>query len=178
MRPCLEPRPSRCLRALQLAVAMLLTLGPDLPLAAPPGEDPQSGLQPAHGHTMSARDFVKLYEQALATQDWDEVAPLISNNASVTFSDGSVHKGKQQVRAAFERNFAAIADETYRILDVHWLLDSDDVATYLFDFHWTGTIQGQPAEGGGRGTAVVIREGGKWQLLTEHLGPPPPPANE
>jgi len=178
MRPCLEPGLLRSLKALQLAATMTLTLSADFLLAAPPGEEPQSEIQPEHGHTMSARGFVKLYEQSLAAQDWDQVAPLISDNASVTFSDGSVHKGKQQVRAAFERNFAAIADETYRILNVHWLLDADNVATYLFDFHWTGTIQGQLAEGGGRGTAVLIREDGKWQLLAEHLGPAPRPADE
>jgi uncharacterized protein (TIGR02246 family) len=122
---------------------------------------------------MSVKDFVTTYEKALATQDWKSVAPLVHDNASVTFSDGSVHKGKPAVRAAFERNFRTIANEQYRISNIHWLLESEDAAVYLFDFHWTGRIEGRLAEGGGRGTSVLIRDEGKWLLLTEHLGPAP-----
>lgn len=122
---------------------------------------------------MSAREFVSSYERALATQDWRQVAPLVHEDASVTFSDGSVHKGKQAVRAAFERNFEAIADEQYRIRNLHWVLESDDVAVYLFDFEWTGTFDGRQAGGAGRGTSVLVRDGTAWLLRAEHLGPGP-----
>lgn len=122
---------------------------------------------------MTAADFVRRYEAALATQEWEEVSPLLHFNASVTFSDGSVHKGKAAVRAAFERNFQAIAEENYRITNVHWLLDSDDTAVYMFDFHWSGKINGHDASGAGKGTSVLIRDDDQWKLLTEHLGPAP-----
>jgi hypothetical protein len=85
---------------------------------------------------MTPADFIAQYEAALATQDWSEVSPLIYVDASVTFSDGSVHKGKEAVRAAFERNFRSIAGEKYRISNVHWLLRSNDAAVYMFDFDW------------------------------------------
>jgi ketosteroid isomerase-like protein len=117
--------------------------------------------------------FVADYEAALATQDWSVVEPLIHPDACVTFSTGAVHKGKAAVAAAFQKNFAAISDESYRISNVHWLRQGPDVAVYLFDFHWTGIIGGQPAAGSGRGTAVIVNEGGRWQLLAEHLGPVP-----
>jgi ketosteroid isomerase-like protein len=122
---------------------------------------------------MSALDFVKQYEAALATQHWEAVSPLIHENASVAFSDGSVHRGKTAVRAAYERNFDTIEDEQYRITNVHWLLDSDQSAAYMFDFFWTGNVRGQAASGAGRGTAVLVFEGDRWQLLAEHLGPYP-----
>ena len=117
-------------------------------------------------------DFVEQYESALATQQWDAVSPLIHERASVVFSNGSVHKGKDAIRIAYERNFDAIKNEHYQVTNVHWLLDSADTAVYMFDFSWTGIIDGEEASGGGRGTAVLLLEDGRWQLLAEHLGYP------
>ena len=122
---------------------------------------------------MPASEFIGLYEAALATQSWDAVSPLIHDDASVVFSDGSVHRGKEAVRVAFERNFHTINDEVYRIANVHWLLESDDCAVYMFDFFWTGTVAGEKVEGAGRGTSVLVFEGDQWKLLAEHLGPGP-----
>lgn len=119
---------------------------------------------------MSPADFARHYEAALRTQQWDAVSPLIHPDASVTFSDGSVHKGKDAVRAAYERNFAAIKNEDYRVSNIHWLAQEQDFATYLFDFHWTGLIGGKTMSGSGRGTTVLTRLQDQWQLLAEHLG--------
>lgn len=121
---------------------------------------------------MTSLDFVAQYESALAAQQWDAVSPLIHTRASVVFSNGTVHKGKDAVRAAYEQNFDAIKNEHYKIANVHWLLDSPDTAVYMFDFSWTGIIDGKEASGGGRGTAVLVHEDGRWQLLAEHLGYP------
>lgn len=118
-------------------------------------------------------EFIRDYETALGTQKWNAVAPLIHENASVTFSDGSVHKGKAAVRAAYERNFEAIKNEDYKIANVHWLLDTPNSAAYIFDFKWSGVIGGKSVSGAGRGTAVLVFEQDKWQLLAEHLGPYP-----
>ena len=120
---------------------------------------------------MSAEEFIRAYEQALATQDWINVEPLVHENACVTFSNGTVHKGKSAVRKAFEGNFSIIKDETYSISNVHWVIKDTETAVYLFEFNWSGLINDQPASGSGRGTSVLIKESDKWQLLVEHLGP-------
>ena len=104
---------------------------------------------------MTAEEFISLYEQALATQRWTSVEPLIHEDASVTFSTGAVHKGKEAVHSAFERNFSAIEGEEYRIPNVHWIMRASDVAVYLFDFQWSGRIDGRAAAGAGRGTSVL-----------------------
>jgi len=122
---------------------------------------------------MSAKDFVTAYENALGTQDWAEVAPLISDEAVVVFSSGAMHVGKAAIRAAYERNFAAIKGEEYRIEDVKWLLEAPTAAAYMFDFHWSGVIQGKEASGAGRGTAVLARQTNRWVLVGEQLGPMP-----
>ena len=123
------------------------------------------------GGTMELDEFVTAYETALAAQQWAEIEPLINKDACVTFSSGTVHRGKEAVQRAFERNFAAITDERYRISGVHWVRRDCVFAAYLFDFDWTGLVDGKPASGGGRGTCVLVNDGTNWQLLIEHLGP-------
>lgn len=115
-------------------------------------------------------DFVRSYEAALAAQRWSAVDPLMHDDVCVTFSTGAVHKGKAAVRRAFEENFASIEDEQYAISNVHWALRSEALAVYLFDFRWSGRIHGQPAQGSGCGTSVLVRVDGCWKLLAEHLG--------
>lgn len=120
---------------------------------------------------MNPEDFIKRYESALATQDWQQVDPLIHPDACVTFSSGAVHVGKTAVRHAFERNFSLIQDETYQMADVHWVLVGVETAVYRFTFHWSGLINGKPAHGAGTGSAVLVNGANGWQLLLEHLGP-------
>lgn len=119
---------------------------------------------------MTPEAFVKSWEAALATQDWRNVEPLVHPDACVTFSNGTSHRGRDEVQAAFTRNFQMIRSEHYRISDLHWLRRDAHFAVYLFGYEWSGIIEGQPASGAGRGTQVLIREG-HWQLLAEHLGP-------
>ena len=120
---------------------------------------------------MNPEEFIQAYEQALATQDWAIVDLLVHNNACVTFSDGTVHKGKPKVKKAFENNFSLIKDEKYSISNVHWVIKGGETAVYLFDFSWSGIINDRQASGSGRGTSVLIKEENNWQLLVEHLGP-------
>ena len=120
---------------------------------------------------MNPETFIKLYEAALASQDWQQVAPLVHPDACVTFSSGSQHIGKTAVQQAFERNFSLIQDETYKIDNVHWVMKGGETAVYLFTFHWSGLINGKPATGAGTGTSVLINSENGWLLLVEHLGP-------
>lgn len=119
---------------------------------------------------MYPTDFIAIYAKALASQDWLKVAPLIDDEACVTFSTGSVHKGIVAIQQAYERNFALIKNEEYTISDVHWLHQSDDMAVYVFSFNWQGIINGERASGVGHGTAVIKQSKGSWKLLAEHLG--------
>ena len=120
---------------------------------------------------MPARTFVKEYELALGSQDWSSVAPLISDDAIVIFSNGALHAGKEAIRAAYQHNFNTIKGGEYRIENVHWLAETADAAAYSFEFHWAGKIEGREASGSGRGTAVLVRNDDRWQLAGEQLGP-------
>ncbi len=122
---------------------------------------------------MNPEEFIISYETALGTQDWKVVAPLVADNVSVTFSDGTVHIGKENVQKAFEKNFSLIKNEKYVVENVQWLLKDTMYAVYVFEFSWTGIIKGESASGNGVGTSVIIKEDAQWKLLTEHLGRKP-----
>jgi ketosteroid isomerase-like protein len=58
--------------------------------------------------------FLTAYERALATQEWENVAPLIHDDCVVTFSEGT-HTGKAAVERAFRRTFSTIQNERFQI---------------------------------------------------------------
>jgi ketosteroid isomerase-like protein len=120
---------------------------------------------------MTPQEFVRAYEAALATQDWSQIEPLMHPDVCVTFSTGARHRGIANVEQAYRDNFAGIQDEHYAISDVHWISCDAAYAVYLFQFRWSGRINGLPATGSGLGTSVIKCDAGRWRLLTEHLGP-------
>lgn len=119
---------------------------------------------------MKPEEFIELYTTALGSQKWKNVDPLISENAIVTFSNGSVHIGKDNVREAFEKNFRMIKNESYSMDNIFWLKKEETFAVYVFEFNWSGYMDQKLISGSGIGTSVIIRESERWQLLTEHLG--------
>lgn len=119
---------------------------------------------------MKPEEFVQEYEKALSSHGWEAVDPLIHDDASVTFSDGSAHRGKAEVKSAFERNFASIRDESYSISNVYWVIKTPEIAVFLFNFSWKGIVNGRSASGSGVGTSVLANDMGRWKLLVEHLG--------
>jgi len=118
---------------------------------------------------MNLDAFPAAYEAALRSQRWDLVAPLMHDEACVTFSTGAVHRGKPAVQRAFEANFAAIENEEYRISELVWRERNEDRATYTFRFAWSGRFAGQPASGNGIGTITLARCEDGWRLLAETL---------
>ena len=113
--------------------------------------------------------FLTKYEQATHSHDFDNVAPLVAKNAVYWFSDGSRHDGINAVRKVFEKNFAKIQNATYSIKNIKWLSATNNLAVCIYDFYWVGEIAGKKVSGNGRGTNVVGKVDGQWQMLHEHL---------
>jgi ketosteroid isomerase-like protein len=112
--------------------------------------------------------FMASYEQAANSHDIDRVAPLIAEDATYWFSDGS-HQGIAAVTAAIERTFASIRDEIYQIRELEWVVLAPDTAVCRYHFRWEGVVDGKPRSGRGRGTNVIARRDGAWKMLHEHL---------
>ncbi len=116
----------------------------------------------------TAAAFLREYEQCTNTHRFEKIAPLIAENAVYWFNDGSFY-GKQAIQEAIELTWRTIENEHYAIENVQWLINDEHMAVCLYVFRWQGNIAGQPAQGEGRGTSVLICRAGRWQVLHEHL---------
>jgi len=112
--------------------------------------------------------FMTRYEQANNSHDIDRVAPLIAEDATYWFSDGS-YRGLGEITGAIARTFAAIKDEVYEIKDLEWVVVTADHAVCRYRFFWTGSVDSRPRSGQGRGTNVLVKRDGAWKTQHEHL---------
>ena len=118
---------------------------------------------------MSPTEFMSAYEAATNAHDLDALLGLIADDAIYLFSNQTAHTGKSAICGAIRANFEAIKGETYRIQNLKWLANSNDVAACVYKFDWSGTMNGRPVSGHGRGTTVIRRTEGQWKVAHEHL---------
>jgi ketosteroid isomerase-like protein len=120
---------------------------------------------------MSARDVLDAYEGRINRHDFDLLLELIAPDATFWFSDGT-HVGNSAIRAAFERTWGALEDETYWLDQRDWIVEGDTAAACTYRFNWKATIDGKPSSGRGRGTTVLKRVDDRWWIVHEHLSTP------
>lgn len=113
-------------------------------------------------------DFIHAYEKANNSHIWSSVEPFIFDKATYWFTDGSF-SGIEEIRDAIQRTFDKIQNETYTITNLQWPVQSDLAAVCTYTFHWDGLIDGVKRSGSGRGTNVLSKENGAWQIVHEHL---------
>jgi uncharacterized protein (TIGR02246 family) len=118
--------------------------------------------------TTAPTAFIRAYERATNSHDIARLAPLIASDAVYWFTDGS-HRGRDEVLAAISQTFATIRDEVYRISELEWIATDGNQAVCRYHFAWIGIVDGQPRSGSGRGTNVLVKNDGAWQMLHEHL---------
>jgi ketosteroid isomerase-like protein len=109
--------------------------------------------------------FIHRYEQASNRHDFGQLAPLIAEDATYWFTEGSYH-GTAAIRAAVERTFSTILDEVYGIEELEWVAITDGFAVCRYRFRWTGMVDGKPASGQGRGTNVLTKHNGHGRCCT------------
>jgi ketosteroid isomerase-like protein len=112
------------------------------------------------------------YERSLACHSWEAVESFIHDDAVFIFSDGTF-RGKQEVAQAFRKTFTTIQNEQYSIQNINWLVVCKSFAICIYNFAWTGIIDGKNSSGEGRGTSVLLNTNTGWKIIHEHLGPPP-----
>jgi ketosteroid isomerase-like protein len=112
--------------------------------------------------------FMSEYERANNSHDIDRVTPLIADDATYWFSDGS-YRGLHEIAEAIQHTFSTIQNEVYEIEDVEWVVLTADTAVSRYRFKWKGVVKGEPCSGRGRGTNVVVKHDGLWKMQHEHL---------
>jgi hypothetical protein len=57
----------------------------------------------------------------------------------------------------------------YEIRELEWVAMTEDLAACRYRFCWRGVVDGRPGSGRGRGTSIVVKRNGAWQVKHEHL---------
>ncbi|SHF16442.1 Ketosteroid isomerase homolog [Kaistia soli DSM 19436] len=120
----------------------------------------------------SPADLLDLYRSRINNHRFDDVAPLIAEDAIFWFNDGSF-EGIAAIRSAFEETWQRFPLESYWLDTVAWVARDDRAAACTYHFHWTATVDGRPVSGGGRGTTVMRRDRDGWLIAHEHLSAHP-----
>lgn len=118
--------------------------------------------------TKELSNFMQAYEQANNSHIWANVEPMIAENATYWFTDGS-YAGIDEIRQAVEATFEKLQDEVYKISDLKWPIATEGVAVCTYHFSWQATIDGVKQSGSGRGTNILEKHNGSWQIVHEHL---------
>lgn len=118
--------------------------------------------------TQELTTFIQSYEQANNSHIWANVAPMIANDATYWFTDGS-YTGIDEIRQAVEATFEKLQDEVYKISDLKRPVITENVAVCTYRFSWQATIDGVKQSAEGRGTNVLEKRNGSWQIAHEHL---------
>lgn len=122
---------------------------------------------------MYPEDALKQYEDRINAHDFDQLVPLISDDAVFWFNDGS-HLGLEEIKRAFERTWQKFPLESYWLEEVNWIARGVSVAVCTYKFCWRATIQGKTVSGGGRGTTILRKDSDTWKIVHEHLSQFPP----
>ena len=112
--------------------------------------------------------LIAAYGEAINTHRFAVVAPLIAQDASFWFNDGS-HLGIAAIRDAFEATWARLVDERYWLEDLIWIVKGQDIAACRYRFCYTAVVNGDVQSGAGRGTCIVERRVHGWVIVHEHL---------
>jgi ketosteroid isomerase-like protein len=113
-------------------------------------------------------DTLKQYEAKINLHDFDQLVPLISDDAVFWFNDGS-YSGLDEIRYAFDRTWRNFPLEACWLEDVNWVATGKNIAGCTYRFCWRATIDGKAVSGGGRGTTILRNDGGMWKIAHEHL---------
>lgn len=108
------------------------------------------------------------YIRATNTHDFSEVEKCLADDAVYWFSD-STCTAIAEIKKYFEQAWSIVQEEVYQANHVQWIATSSEVAACIYEYAWSGLINGVHQSGKGRATNVFKRVGGKWLLIHEHL---------
>ena len=120
----------------------------------------------------SILQFLNHFEDIAEKENFDLVQDMVHDKAVFRFNDGDF-VGKAAVRGAFERTWkgsnANIKKTRFYLTDIAVLTVDAKSASATYTYNWEGTMDGQPFRIQGRGTRVLVIEGGRLQIIHEHL---------
>lgn len=126
----------------------------------------------------SVTQFLHRFEQIAEQENFDLLEDMVHPNAVFRFNDGDF-VGRPAVRGAFEKTWRSggtnVKKERFYLTDVQVLTVDAASASATYTYNWEGSMDGRPFRIQGRGTRVLVVEGGRLQIVHEHLSRYPKP---
>jgi ketosteroid isomerase-like protein len=126
----------------------------------------------------SVIQYLNRFEALASQENFDLIQDMVHDNAVFRFNDGDFF-GKPAVRAAFEKTWqgsAGVKKERFYLTDIVVLSVDQASATATYTYNWEGAMDGKSFRIQGRGTRVMVMgEGGRLQIVHEHLSRFPKP---
>lgn len=123
----------------------------------------------------SVTRFLHHFEDVAMREDFDLLEQMIHERAFFRFNDGDF-VGRVAIRAAFEKTWRgdpSVRKAKFYLTDIVVLTMDHASATATYTYNWEGAVGDRPFSLRGRGTRVLVHEGGRTQIMHEHLSPQP-----
>jgi ketosteroid isomerase-like protein len=155
----------RARAALVVVAALAACQSPGPAVNAPRPFTPQAVVEFLHG-----------FEALAQQEDFALIRDAIDERAVFRFNDGDF-VGRDAIRSAFEKTWRgdpSVKKARFYLSDITVLTTDQRSATATYTWHWEGS-QGERAFAiKGRGTRVLVFEGGRFRIVHEHLSRWPP----
>ena len=115
--------------------------------------------------------FIQRYVAATNSHNFENVRPMLQPEAVYWFNKKE-SKGLPEIEVSFNESWKYLPDEVYGIKDITWLSVDKRSATCIYTYTYQGTHNGKAVQGKGRGTTILVKENGNWQIAHEHLSIP------
>jgi ketosteroid isomerase-like protein len=115
--------------------------------------------------------FLNHFEEVAMKEDFGLLKDMIDERAYFRFNDGDF-VGRQAIQAVFEKTWRgdpAVKKARFYLSDIVVLSTDKASAAATYTYNWEGSQAGREFKIQGRGTRVLLYEGGRFRIIHEHL---------
>lgn len=115
--------------------------------------------------------FLHHFEEVAMKEDFRLLRDLIDEQANFRFNDGDF-VGRDAIQAAFEKTWRGdptVRKARFYLSDIAVLTTDHNSASATYTYNWEGSQGEREFRIRGRGTRVLVHEGGRFRIIHEHL---------
>lgn len=119
----------------------------------------------------SVIEFLNHFEELAMKEDFSLLEHLIDERALFRFNDGDF-AGRKEIQAVFEKTWRGdptVKKTRFYLSDIVVITIDKNSATATYTYNWEGAQGEREFKIQGRGTRVLVHEGGRFRIIHEHL---------
>ena len=116
-------------------------------------------------------DFLEAFERLAEREGFGLIREMVDEHAFFRFNDGDFI-GRPAIQAAKEQTWRGdptIEKARFYLSNITVLTVDERTATATYTFNWEGSQGDRAFSVRGRGTRVLVRDGGTFRIVHEHL---------